>query len=65
MDAGSFFFFFFCVRAFSSWTSGGHSLAVVHELLIAVASLIVGHRALGHEGFSSCDMWAQELFLGL
>ena len=58
VDAGSFFFFF-CVGAFSSWASGGYSLAVVHELLITVASLIVGHGALGHEGFSSCNMWAQ------
>lgn len=63
VDAGSFFFC--CVGAFSSWASGGYSLVVVHELLIVAASLIVEHGALGHEGFNSCDMWVQQLFLGL
>lgn len=56
MDAGSLFC---CVGAFSSWVSGGYSLVVVHELLIAAASLIVERGALGHEGFNSCDMWVQ------
>ena len=47
------------VWAFSSFGEGGYSLAVVHCVLIAVAS----HRraqALGHMGFCSCGCWALE-----
>ena len=40
--------------------SRGYSLVVVHGLLIAVASLVVEHGALGQEGFSSCGSQALE-----
>ena len=40
--------------------SGSHSLLAVCRLLIAVASLVVEHKALGHEGLSSCGSWALE-----
>ena len=40
--------------------SGGYSLVVFPRLLIAVAFLVV---ARGRMGFSSCDMWAQLLWL--
>ena len=36
------------------------ALTAVHELLIAVAS-IVEPRALGLEDFNSCRTWAQQL----
>ena len=36
------------------------SLVVVHELLIAVASLLVKHRLLGPHGLSSCRSQALE-----
>ena len=39
--------------------SGGYSLAVVRGLLIAVASLVVEHGALGCTGFSSSGTWVQ------
>ena len=38
--------------------SGGYSLAVVHRLLIGVASLVEEHMdSRVHMGFSSCDPW--------
>ena len=37
--------------------SGGYSLLLVHRLLIAVASLIVGVGSW-HTGFGSCGAWA-------
>ena len=44
----------------ASW---GLLFVVVHELLIVVAFLIVGHLLyLGHSGFSSCSMQAQSLW---
>ena len=47
---------------FSSCGKGGYSLVLVCGLLIAVASAIAA-PALGHAGFSSYDMWVQELWL--
>ena len=41
-----------CVRVFSSCGSRGYFLVVVHQLLIAVASLVAG------QGLSSCGPWA-------
>ena len=39
--------------------SGYYSLVAVHRLLIVVASLCCGAWALGHLGFSSCNIQAQ------
>ena len=47
-----------CARAFSSCGERGLLFIAVHGLLIVVASLCCGARALG-AGFSSCGMWAQ------
>ena len=44
------------MRAFSSCREWGYSLVVVHELLLAVASLVSEH-GLGSAGFSSCGTW--------
>ena len=40
--------------------SGGYFLAAAHKLLIAVASLVAEHGALGPAGFSSCNSRARE-----
>ena len=43
---------------------GGLLFVGVHELLVVGASLIVEHLLyLGHSGFSSCSMQAQQLWL--
>ena len=47
-----------CVQAFSRCSEQGLLFVVVHRLLIAVASLVVGHGFLVR-GFSSCSTWAQ------
>ena len=49
--------------AFIFIVSGGHSLAVVYGLFIAVASLLVEHMgmqaaAVAAGGLSSCSSWA-------
>ena len=46
-----------CVWAFSSCSERGLLFVVVHELLIAVASLVEDSR---HVGFSSCGSRALE-----
>ena len=44
--------------------TGDYSLVAVCGLLIAVASLVPEHRLyLGWPGFSSCGLWAQQLWL--
>ena len=59
-----------CTQAFSSCGERGLLFVVVHGLLIAVASLCCGARALGAwasvvvaRGLSSCGSWALELRL--
>ena len=59
-----------CVQAFSGCGERGLLFIAVHRLLIAVASLVVEHglqarglQQLQHVGFSSCSMWAQQLWL--
>ena len=56
-----------CAWAFSSLGKWGLLFAVVHVLLIAVASLVGRARALGirasvvaAHGLSSCGLWAPE-----
>ena len=44
-----------CTKAFSSCGEWG-LLFVVCGLLIEVASIVAGAQALGHLGFSSCDL---------
>ena len=77
LRVGSFtdFFFFFlvvyflavvglhcCMWTFSSCSKQGLLFIVICGLLIAVAPP-VAEQALGCMGFSSCDLWAQELRL--
>ena len=46
------------MQAFSSCGKLGYSLAVVHRLLVGVASLVEEHMdSRVHMGFSSCDPW--------
>ena len=51
-----------CVWVFSSCRGRGLLFVAVHRLLIAVASLVAEH-GLQCVGFSSCAMWAQQLWL--
>ena len=58
---------FFLLFRICFWLSSHHepgllSLVAVRRLLIVVAPLVAEHR-LGHTGFSSCKMWAQQLQL--
>ena len=56
-----------CALAFSSCSKQGLLFAVVHKILTAGSSLVVGHRIQIHklqylwlEGFRSCGVWALE-----
>ena len=51
-----------CMRTFSSCSKQGLLFIVICGLLIAVAPP-VAEQALGRMGFSSCDLWTQELRL--
>ena len=47
-----------CARAFSSCGEWGLLFIAVRGLLIVVAPLCYGARAVGHAGFGSCGAWA-------